>query len=156
MARATLLDEIPRPRGRPVRHGGEALRRGLASRLKKFTFFQYPRSGGRVYDPAMLILPVVLSAIIRGADGDLTFSPPPLAFGSPIVVQPSGSGAGEPTLQVGSDGTMWLTDLFQIRRSIDHGATWLSIAPPLSRGGAAMDAAQADRGRVHAVDRDRE
>src|SRR5712691_8015470 len=32
MAGATLLDESPRLRGRPVRHGGEALRRGVKIR----------------------------------------------------------------------------------------------------------------------------
>jgi uncharacterized protein (TIGR03437 family) len=62
--------------------------------------------------------------------------------------------SGEPTLQIGRDGTMWITDLSpaQIWKSTDQGSTWTSIPPPLSIGGSDLDGAQDGSGRVHILD----
>ena len=80
---------------------------------------------------------------------------PRLEFSPFVNVQNGASNfSGEPSLQIGRDGTMWITDLSpaQIWKSTDRGATWSHISPPLSVGGSDLDGAQDDSGRVHILD----
>src|SRR5215471_7163872 len=69
-----------------------------------------------------------------------------LAFGPAVVIgadQPRFHG-GEPSLQAGSSGTVWSTNIgpAQIWKSSDRGSTWSFVAPPLALGGGDMDAAE--------------
>jgi hypothetical protein len=79
-----------------------------------------------------------------------------LEFGPFVTVQNGAVSnfSGEPSLQIGRDGTMWITDLSaeQIWKSADRGATWTYVPPPLTVGGSDLDGAQDDSGRVHIVD----
>jgi hypothetical protein len=80
-----------------------------------------------------------------------------LAFGPYVTLRSetaAPSGGGEPTLQIGRDGRLWVTDVVpaQIWTSSDRGATWTFNAPALSIGDGDMDAAPDDGGRVHVVD----
>lgn len=81
--------------------------------------------------------------------------PGPLTFGDIVNVQNGAPNfSGEPTLQIGTDGTMWITDLSpaQIWKSTDQGATWIASRTPLSVGGSDLDGAQDGAGRVHILD----
>jgi uncharacterized protein (TIGR03437 family) len=78
-----------------------------------------------------------------------------LAFSTPTTIQSPGMTAGgEPTLQIGRDSTMWVTDLApgQIWKSTDHGATWSPIPRPIATAAGDMDGAQDGAGRLHILD----
>jgi uncharacterized protein (TIGR03437 family) len=93
----------------------------------------------------------VTLAVKAAAPGAVT----DLAFSSPTTIQSGGKSAGgEPTLHIGGDSTLWVTDLIpsQIWKSTDRGVNWSYVAPAITIGGSDMDAAADDAGRLHILD----
>lgn len=80
----------------------------------------------------------------------------PLAFSGYVVLGRGNSRfrGGEPSLNIGKSGTLWSTNIGppQIWKSVDRGETWVHIEPPIRIGGADMDAAEDDAGRLHVAD----
>ncbi|MDE3193775.1 MAG: hypothetical protein KGN00_08835 [Chloroflexota bacterium] len=102
-----------------------------------------------------------LAPIAAQPPGTAATAPPATGLVAPAFSAPVTLGAddpryrgGEPTLQVGPTGTLWLTEVgpAQIWRSTDGGASWASVPPPLANGGDDLDAAEDGRGRLHVVD----
>lgn len=106
--------------------------------------------------PTASLAPVAAPSLAPASTATPATGLVPPAFSTPVAI---GAGdpryrGGEPTLQVGPTGTLWLSEVgpAQIWRSSDGGASWTYVPPPLDIGGDDLDAAEDGHGRLHVVD----